>query len=41
MCLPFRNPFVWYDALLRGWCVAYVVDETNYKAETSDIWLLL
>jgi hypothetical protein len=32
MCLPFRNLFVWCDALqytssnLRGWCVAYVGD---------------
>jgi hypothetical protein len=24
MCLPFLNLFVRYDALLRGWCVAYV-----------------
>jgi hypothetical protein len=21
MCLPFLNIFVWYDVLLRGWCV--------------------
>jgi hypothetical protein len=26
MCLPFLNIFVWYDALLCGWCVAYVGD---------------
>jgi hypothetical protein len=26
MCLPFLHLFVWYDALLRGWCVAYVGD---------------
>jgi hypothetical protein len=26
MCLPFLNLFVWYDALLRGWCIAYVGD---------------
>jgi hypothetical protein len=26
MCLPFLNLFVWYDALLRGWRVAYVGD---------------
>jgi hypothetical protein len=26
MCLPFLNLFVWYDALIRGWCVAYVGD---------------
>jgi hypothetical protein len=26
MCLPFLNLFVWYDALSRGWCVAYVGD---------------
>jgi hypothetical protein len=26
MCLPFLNLFVWYDALFRGWCVAYVGD---------------
>jgi hypothetical protein len=26
MCLPFLNLFVRYDALLRGWCVAYVGD---------------
>jgi hypothetical protein len=24
MCLPFLNLSVRYDALLRGWCVAYV-----------------
>jgi hypothetical protein len=28
MCLPFLNLSVWYDALLRGWCVAYVGDVT-------------
>jgi hypothetical protein len=26
MCLPFLNLFVRYDALSRGWCVAYVGD---------------
>jgi hypothetical protein len=26
MCLPFFNLFVGYDALLCGWCVAYVGD---------------
>jgi hypothetical protein len=26
MCLPILNIFVWFDALLRGWCVAYVGD---------------
>jgi hypothetical protein len=26
MCLPFLNLSVRYDALLRGWCVAYVRD---------------
>jgi hypothetical protein len=26
MYLPLINLFVWYDALLRGWCVAYVGD---------------
>jgi hypothetical protein len=26
MCLPFLNLFVWYDALLCGWYVAYVGD---------------
>jgi hypothetical protein len=26
MCLPFLNLVVRYDALLRGWCVAYVGD---------------
>jgi hypothetical protein len=26
MCLPFLNLFVRYDALLLGWCVAYVGD---------------
>jgi hypothetical protein len=26
MCLPFFNLFVRYDALSRGWCVAYVGD---------------
>jgi hypothetical protein len=30
MCLPFLNLFVWYDALLRGWCVAYVGDASVY-----------
>jgi hypothetical protein len=28
MCLPFLNLSVRYDALLRGWCVAYVGDTT-------------
>jgi hypothetical protein len=26
MCLPFLNLSVRYDALLHGWCVAYVGD---------------
>jgi hypothetical protein len=26
VCLPFLNLFVRYDALSRGWCVAYVGD---------------
>jgi hypothetical protein len=29
MCLPFLNLFVWYDALLRGWCVAYIGDASD------------
>jgi hypothetical protein len=31
MCLPFLNIFVRYDALLRGWCVAYVGDARKLK----------
>jgi hypothetical protein len=29
MCLPFLNLSVRYDALLRGWCVAYVGDVSH------------
>jgi hypothetical protein len=29
MCLPFLNLSVRYDALLRGWCVAYVGDASE------------
>jgi hypothetical protein len=31
MCLPFLNLFVRYDALSRGWCVAYVRDVSVSK----------
>jgi hypothetical protein len=34
MCLPFLNLFVWYDALLRGWCVAYVGDASVINCNT-------
>jgi hypothetical protein len=30
MCLPFLNLSVRYDALLRGWCVAYVGDVSHH-----------
>jgi hypothetical protein len=36
MCLPFFNLFVWYDALLRGWCVAYVGDASVILSSTQD-----
>jgi hypothetical protein len=38
MCLPFLNLFVWYDALLPGWCVAYVGDASaSFEAVRNDM----
>jgi hypothetical protein len=31
MCLPSLNLSVWYDALLRGWCVACVGDVARVR----------
>jgi hypothetical protein len=35
MCHPFLNRFVRYDALLRGWCVAYVGEGRRVIMYTS------
>jgi hypothetical protein len=35
MCFPFLNLFVWYDVLLRGWCVAYVGDASESTTQTT------
>jgi hypothetical protein len=36
MCLHFLNLFVWYDALLRGWCVAYVGDVSVFRPSVEN-----